>query len=307
MTIDMKLGLLMLVLLLVAEIAAGEYRKPRTFSMGELGVSLISFANLALVRATQLAGLTWLLNAFLPTWKGALGGVSPWLIFPIAMLIDDYGNYWVHRMGHTVRWMWRLHKAHHTATNLNVLATMRNNWIFYALIPNTTMAALLYFLGATEAAMGVLGLKIVILNLQHTGVRWDLWLRKFAPTGWLLNGLEKIFVLQDYHHVHHGIGRYGNASSNYANMFVFWDHLHGTSMGSPRKHQDAYGLPVGVEAEPWYEQVWWPLFRGSRRVATVAASAFELPRFSAEEVARAKAVIYLPDGRPVVVAGAAAR
>ncbi|HSV57328.1 MAG TPA: sterol desaturase family protein [Variovorax sp.] len=300
MTIDMQVGLVMLSVLLIAEIEAGEYKKPRVFTMSELGVSLFSFLNLALVRATQLAAMTWALNACLPTLKGGLAGINPWAVFAVAMLIDDYGNYWVHRLGHQVRWMWRLHKPHHSATNLNVLATMRNNWIFYALIPNTAMAALLYFLGAKEAAMGVLGLKTVILNLQHTGVRWDLWLRRFAPAGWLLSGLEKIFVLQDYHHVYHGIGRYGNASSNYANMFAFWDRLHGTGIGTPHKRQDAYGLPVGAKAEPWYVQLWWPFLR-SERVVPAANELVEVPRHTAQDVASAKAVIYLADGRPVIV------
>jgi sterol desaturase/sphingolipid hydroxylase (fatty acid hydroxylase superfamily) len=303
MTLDTKIAAATFGALLLWEIVAGEYRKPRVWTANELGVSIGAALNLFTVRALQLLLIATVLPRLVPQWQGALADTSAWLVFPIAMLIDDYGNYWLHRGGHTVPWMWRLHKPHHTPTRLNVLATMRNNWMFNALLPNTWIAGTLLFLGATHAALAMLVLKIVVVYLQHTAVRWDLAIRRVAIGRAVLDVFEKIFVLQDYHHVHHGIGRYGNTSANYANVFVVWDHLHGTSVGSPHRVQDAFGLPVGVRSEPWYEQLWWPVFRSKPATSAVRKSTPQRD-YSAAEVAEARAVIYLADGRAVVVGSA---
>ncbi|MDD2058451.1 sterol desaturase family protein [Pseudomonas sp. GD03860] len=299
MTLDIKIVLSAFVLLLLMDIVSGEFKKPRMFTMNELGTSLLSILTLFAVRAGQFAAVNYLLMWLIPTGQGVLASVNPLLVFAVAILLDDYGNYWVHRLGHTLKWAWRLHKPHHTPTHLNVLATLRNNWIFYLLIPNTMSTALLYFLGATEASMAMLSLKLVILYLQHSGTRWDLWLRRAGAGRVLLNMLEKIFVLQDYHHVHHGLGRYGNASANYANLFVFWDHVHGTSMGTPHKRQDAYGLPVGVKVEPWYEQLWWPFF--GLQMKSKQPAPVQLRNYSEAELASAAAVIITASGQAIAV------
>jgi len=299
MTLDMQIGLSAFATLLLLDIASGQFRKQRIFSMNELGTSLLSILTLFAVRAGQFAGLSYLLMHWLPSAQGLLADFNPVPVFAVAMLLDDYGNYWVHRLGHTVSWMWRLHKPHHTPTHLNILAAMRNNWLFYLLIPNTTTAALLYFLGAVEASVAIMSLKLVAVYLQHTGTRWDLWLRRSLPGRALLNVLERIFVLQDYHHVHHGLGRFGNASANYANVFVFWDYIHGTSMGNPHQLQDAYGLPVGVKVEPWYVQLWWPLF--GTRLRSSQPPSISLPTVSEAELACAAAVIITASGHAIAV------
>ena len=66
-------------------------------------------------------------------------------------------------------------------TQMNVLMGVRENTFYYLLLPVNVLAPLLVFLGAENAGAMVLGLKLVVVYLQHAGYRWDLWLRRFAP------------------------------------------------------------------------------------------------------------------------------
>jgi len=179
-----------------------------------------------------------------------------------------------------------------------VLMGVRENTFYYLAVPVNLLAPLLVFVGASEAAAAMLGLKLTVGYLQHVGYRWDLWVRRFVLGRVLLNIAEGIFTLQDFHHVHHGIGRYGNASSNYGNVLNVWDKLHNTSSGHPHCHQDAYGLPVGVKVESWPVQLFWPLFGTSRKNPVASSS---LVSSSAAELSAAKAVIHTSDGLAIAV------
>lgn len=295
---EMKIGLAVFAALLLLDICAGEFRKPRALSMNELGVNLLSMLIAFSIRALPLAVVSWLLVRFWPTGRDLFAGVNLWLMFIVVLLIDDYLNYWLHRMAHKVPVLWRLHKPHHIPTRMNVLMGGRENAFYYLLLPVNVMAPLLVFTGAATAGAMVFGLKIVVAYLQHTGFRWDLWLRRSRLAGGVLGVFEKVFSLQDFHHVHHGIGRYGNASSNYGNILSFWDALHGSSSGHPRRRQDAYGLPVGVAVESWAEQLFWPLVRLQPKLQPASAKPVQS---SAEELAAAPAVIYTADGTAIAV------
>lgn len=294
----MEIGLSVFMLLLLLDFFAGEFRKPRALSMNELGVNLISMAIAFTVRAAPFAAIMFVLVNFLPGLKGVLAEVDVLLIFLLVLLLDDYANYWLHRCAHKVAWLWRLHKPHHIPTQMNVLMGVRENLFYYFLLPVNVMAPLLVFMGAEEAGAIMLALKLTVVYLQHASFRWDLWLRRSCLGGVLLNGLENLFALQDFHHVHHGIGRYGNASSNYGNVLNIWDELHGTSSGHPHRPQDAYGLPVGVKVEPWSVQLFWPLLREKEPKRT---SEQPLTPSSTAELAEAQAVIYTAAGVAVAV------
>jgi sterol desaturase/sphingolipid hydroxylase (fatty acid hydroxylase superfamily) len=218
----------------------------------------------------------------------------------VILVVDDYLNYWLHRMAHHWPLLWRLHKPHHTPTYLNVLMASRENVFYYFLVPALWMAPVLIYLGAGTASALVFGFKGIVTVLQHTGYRWDLWLRRYRAGCLLLDIMDKVLVLQDFHHAHHGIGRYGNASSNYGNVLSFWDVLHGTTNGVQQRRQDAYGVPVGMPVESGMVQLFWPFARAkSSRVQDE-----QQPRHSSEEeLAAAPAVIVTANGIAVAVQG----
>ncbi|MEN5315878.1 sterol desaturase family protein [Pseudomonas koreensis] len=294
----MEVGLSVFMLLLLLDFFAGEFRKPHALSMNELGVNLMSTAIALTVRVIPFAAIMFVLVNYLPALKGVLADSNVWVVFLFVLLVDDCANYWLHRCAHKVPWLWQLHKPHHIPTQMNVLMGVRENLFYYFLLPVNVMAPLLVFMGAEEAGAIMLALKLTVVYLQHASFRWDLWLRRTRLGCLLLDGLENLFALQDFHHVHHGIGRYGNASSNYGNVLNIWDKLHGTSSGHPHRPQDAYGLPVGVKVESWSVQLFWPVLREKEKKRVTAKP---LRPSSTAELAEARAVIYTAEGIAVAV------
>jgi len=295
MNVAVIFGLLFSLLLL--DLLTGQFRNSQASSKREIGTNLLSIVLTFAVRAMLLFVLGGLAVRFFPQWKGALGGAPVWLVFLIVLIVDDYINYWLHRTAHHWPLLWRLHKPHHTPTYLNVLMGSRENAFYYFLVPALWMAPVLIHLGAGTASAIAFGFKGVVTLLQHTGYRWDMAMRRFAAGRLVLDVAEKVLVLQDFHHAHHGIGRYGNASSNYGNVLCVWDYLHGTTSGNVHRQQDAFGVPVGMPVEPAAVQLFWPIVRKKTAVKPVAS----LTPSSDAALAAAEAVIVTANGIAIAI------
>ncbi|KAA1014433.1 sterol desaturase family protein [Paraburkholderia panacisoli] len=217
--------------LLVLDLATGEFMNPRASSNREIGFNLLTTIIPFALRALLVVTMGWGIVRLFPHGKDVLAHVPLWPMFFVILIVDDYINYWLHRTSHQRPVLWRLHKPHHTPTYLNVLMASRENKFYYFPIPAAWMAPVMIYASAGAASALVFGFKGVVTLLQHTGFRWDLRLRRYVAGRLLLDVVEKIVVLQDFHHVHHGIGRYNNASSNYGDTLCVWDVLHGTAYG----------------------------------------------------------------------------
>ena len=280
------------------EFAFGLYRRPGVLTMRELGGSLVSLGNSLLIRGAFFGALTWALGALLPSAEGALAGVSFWLVFPLYLLFDEYVTYWVHRKSHEVPWLWRIHKPHHAPRNMNAAVTFRNNWLWLFMMPYAWLPAFAVWLGQPTVYMATVTFKTLLALLVHCELRWDLHLqhnRFLRPVMWVL---ERVISLPDTHHVHHGVGRYGNAMKNYGATLIVFDVLHGT-VEIPHARQEGFGLPEGAPVEPWAEQIFWPLLRSNKEIAALRPPFDQASPDAA--VAAARAVIRTADGRAVVV------
>jgi sterol desaturase/sphingolipid hydroxylase (fatty acid hydroxylase superfamily) len=280
------------------EAAFGLYRKPGVLTMREVGASLLSLAANLFVRGVVSLALTSALGAFWPGSRGALAGASPWLVAPIYFLLSDYGFYFVHRKSHEVPWLWWIHKPHHTAQNLNVAVTYRENWIWALVMTDTWLPPILAWLGQPAAYVAAAAVRTVISLVVHSELRWDLPLQRNRFTRPLMWVIERIVTLPDTHHVHHGVGRHGNAMKNYGSALAVFDLLHGT-LAIPHARQEAFGLPEGAPVEPWTEQLFWPFVRSKKKAAGARRPLGEATPAAA--LAAAQAVIYTADGRAVVV------
>ena len=50
-----------------------------------------------------------------------------WAQVVIALVVGDLGIYSIHRLAHTVPWLWRLHAVHHSAEEMDWLVAVRNH------------------------------------------------------------------------------------------------------------------------------------------------------------------------------------
>jgi sterol desaturase/sphingolipid hydroxylase (fatty acid hydroxylase superfamily) len=204
----------------------------------------------------------------------------------------------LHRKSHEWPWLWRIHKTHHVPRNLNAAVTYRENWLWYLLAPSTWLSPVVVWLGHPGAYVASSAIRTLIPLMVHCDFRWDLRLQRnrfMRPVMWVL---ERIISLPDTHHVHHGVGRFGNAMKNYGGALICFDALHGTLM-IPHARQERFGLPEGAPVEPWAEQLFWPLVRSAKEIADRRRSIEHTP--PAAVLAAAEAVIHTADGHAIVV------
>ncbi|WP_164156116.1 sterol desaturase family protein [Sandarakinorhabdus rubra] len=173
------------------------------------------------------------LKALLPAAvPHAIGGLPLWLQVPLALVVAEFGFYAVHRLCHTVPFLWRIHAVHHSIADLDWLAAHRAHPLDVA---STNLASLLplLVLGFSVEAIAIWGASYFVqAHLIHSNVR----LR--------LGPLEHVFASPHYHHWHHARDA---RPANFGAQLVFLDQLFGTLL-RPGHAPACYGIPDPVPA-----------------------------------------------------------
>ena len=183
-------------------------------------------------RALTLGALVWgagtlsaLVGASL--WPGWL----PWWgQLALAMLIGDFGAYWVHRGCHRYDLGWRVHAMHHSSDKLYVFSGGRNHpfnaILAYGsqLLPLTLMGAPVEVIALVSVFTGVNGM------LQHANID-------------LRHGvLNHVFATADLHRWHHATRR-EDSDTNFGSNLIVWDWVFRTRhLPADREVRDV-GLP----------------------------------------------------------------
>lgn len=133
----------------------------------------------------------------------------------MALLIAEFGRYWVHRLAHEVSWLWRFHAIHHSPNRLYWLNAARFHPIekIYLHIPETLPFILL---GASPDVIALYYVVTAIHGLfQHSNI--DV---KLGP-------LNYIFAMAELHRFHHS-KIIDESNTNYGNNLIVWDLVFGT-------------------------------------------------------------------------------
>jgi sterol desaturase/sphingolipid hydroxylase (fatty acid hydroxylase superfamily) len=129
----------------------------------------------------------------------------------LALLVQDFCGYWVHRAQHEIRVLWRFHSIHHSAPRLYWLNQMRNHPID-AMISGASIIPVAV-LGAPEGTLAAYGvLTTVHLLLQHANIDYHL--------GWA----DRLLSAARAHRWHHS-RRPEEANGNYGSVLLVWDRL----------------------------------------------------------------------------------
>jgi sterol desaturase/sphingolipid hydroxylase (fatty acid hydroxylase superfamily) len=133
----------------------------------------------------------------------------------LALVIVEFGQYWVHRLEHEVDFLWRFHALHHSAPRLYWLNASRFHAIdigINALAANMVMVAL----GASAEVL-VLWLLVSSVHgvFQHANIP-----ARLGPLNW-------IFSMAELHRWHHS-RLVEEANTNYGQTLVIWDVVFGT-------------------------------------------------------------------------------
>jgi sterol desaturase/sphingolipid hydroxylase (fatty acid hydroxylase superfamily) len=152
-----------------------------------------------------------------------------------ALVAGDLGVYAIHRLQHTVPWLWRFHAVHHSAEEMDWLVGLRFHPIDLFLLRVASIGPLV----ALDVAPAAIALFIAVSGWQswlvHANVRMP-----YGPLRWLL-------VSPEFHHWHHSAER-DAYDRNYASLVASWDVLFGTVYLPAGRQPLRYGIEEAVPA-----------------------------------------------------------
>ena len=153
-----------------------------------------------------------------------------WWAWPIAFVLDDFAYYWVHRLGHRVRWMWAAHVIHHSSQHYNLSTALRQTWTGF-FTPGLLVSLPLFWLGFHPLMIAFCG----GINLIY-----QFWIHTEA-VGRFPRWFEAVFNTPSHHRVHHARNpKYLDA--NYAGTLIVWDRLFGSFIPEDDAEPAEYGL-----------------------------------------------------------------
>lgn len=195
------------------------------------------FVLISLIKAALIAPLM-LGSSDVALWvSGALGYREPLhvshtlivALYTLSLFIaSDFTRYWLHRWLHTIPFLWRFHRVHHSAEVLSPLTFYRvhpiENILFglrYALSAGVVTGLFIYLFGARIGVVEFLGANVFValFNLAGANLRHSHLPLRFGDT------LERWFISPYMHQLHHAKG---TAHTNYGGALSIWDRLFGT-------------------------------------------------------------------------------
>jgi len=212
-----------------------------------IGLTFVNLALLLLLPATVLsasvfaAGADWgLLNRVdLPLWITLVSG------FALRSLMA----YVVHRMMHKVPLFWRLHRIHHSDTQMDISTTIRVHPIEFAVTIPLHMLGVIVFGIPPIAIMFYEIIDAAQTVITHGNLRLPQWLDK---------GLRWLLVTPDMHRMHHS-SRQPETDSNYGTTVALWDHLFRTYTMRDRDAQATMEIGLTESQDRRPDSLFWLL------------------------------------------------
>jgi sterol desaturase/sphingolipid hydroxylase (fatty acid hydroxylase superfamily) len=170
---------------------------------------------------------------------------QPWALqFAEIFVVSELLEYWVHRLSHTVPFLWRFHAVHHSNTELDFLAAHRQHpleaiWLLGA--ANLPIVALGF---DVEPIAGFILFQKLYTAFLHANVRIG------------YGRFTLLLASPQFHHWHHD----AHARGNFASTLPLLDKIFG-SYQLPKGFPSEYGCDAPV-ATSWWGQLM--LLRPSR-------------------------------------------
>ena len=157
----------------------------------------------------------------------ALSAQPSWLRWGEALVISEIGGYWGHRVSHEVPALWRFHRVHHSAPELDWLAPSRRHPLDAVFARASTSLPVLALGFTVPTVVTYFALKRIQGLLVHANV--DV---RLGP-------IERIVATPFFHHWHHS-AEPGTWNKNYAGSVPAVDWLFGT-LYLPNRWPQSYG------------------------------------------------------------------
>ena len=175
--------------------------------------------------------------------------------FVACFLLKDFLEWNIHRWLHTIPWLWRFHRLHHSIERMDWAASFRSHW-GEILIYQAVIYVPLVVLGVDSKVMfAILVWSLLVQELSHANLKWD-----WGPLRYVVNSPR-------FHAWHHAVEMHGKGGQNFGVTLAIWDWLFGTAYWPGRDESPARfgfeglsGYPKGV----WH-RLWEPFARKRRK------------------------------------------
>lgn len=182
-----------------------------------------------------------------------LVAASPLAAFAIAVLTRSFLDYWLHRASHRWRWLWRIHRVHHSDRFFDVTLALRHH-------PFEALVAIAFYAPAS-ALLGLPAWTIIAAELLMVAAAYWEHLDLAAPA-WVVRWLHPVLTVPQWHRVHHS-ARQIETDSNFGTLLVVWDRLFGTNrpIGQGPVERIGLGDEEDRRSDRWLDQLASPFRR----------------------------------------------
>jgi alkylglycerol monooxygenase len=137
-----------------------------------------------------------------------------WYGFALAVVMFDFCEYWLRRVGHEVSVFWAAHVVHHQGEELNICTALRQE-------SQNAVLGWPFYLPMAIAGVPPEVFAFSLLLVQY----YQIWAHteQIGKLGWL----DGVFTTPSNHRVHHAVNDC-YLDRNYGGLFVLWDRLFGT-------------------------------------------------------------------------------
>lgn len=152
-----------------------------------------------------------------------------WVEIPAALMINSFGSYMFHRLGHGHPWLWRVHGVHHVPGKVNV-SNNNVNHIVDIFGRRFITQLLLLLLGISQPAIFAAS---IFTTAQGYFVHANIDIR----LGWL----NYILVSPEQHRLHHSTDL--KEAGHFGSDLSIWDLLFRTFTWHPNRRPAEVGVP----------------------------------------------------------------
>lgn len=167
----------------------------------------------------------------------------------LALVVAEFGLYWVHRLGHEWPLLWRFHALHHSVERLWIVNTGRFHFVD-SLLSVIVGMALPALLGASlEVLLWLSAITAYLGILTHCNVRMH------------NRALSRLFNTPGLHRWHHSRNP-AEGNSNYGENLMLWDWLFASYYHPGRRPPEDIGIDEPMPAQ-FLRQLAHPFVRRS--------------------------------------------
>ena len=156
-----------------------------------------------------------------------------WLETLLLFVLFDFWMYLWHRANHSVPFLWRFHRMHHSDPEMDASTALRFH-TGEVVLSSLARLAVLLLLGMTLEQLALYEMVFLpVILFHHSNV---------SLPRWFDHGLLAIVVTPAMHRVHHSRWR-PETDSNYGSVFPYWDFL----AHSFQLRADAHTIHLGLD------------------------------------------------------------